>query len=194
MNAAPRAALLFPSNRQGFAALLVSRSDGLRICRKSGVHRVTLHLKRFEERTVHVRSLALLIAIFAVSATLAGYVGKRYEPAAQHPVQSATVAAPQPVSPPAAVFAPVPARESAQPVTLQSAPDNRTTRDLAPPPKSVADTGASSRAEAPRTTGARDGAAAKCNQQACANAYRSFDASDCTWQPNDGSARRLCRR
>jgi hypothetical protein len=33
--------------------------------------------------------------------------------------------------------------------------------------------------------------AVNCNVDACAGAYRSFRASDCTWQPNEGP-RRLC--
>lgn len=33
----------------------------------------------------------------------------------------------------------------------------------------------------------------QCNFDACAAAYRSFDPSDCTYQPYDGS-RRQCRR
>lgn len=33
--------------------------------------------------------------------------------------------------------------------------------------------------------------AVHCNANACASAYRSFRASDCTWQPNEGP-RRLC--
>jgi hypothetical protein len=32
-----------------------------------------------------------------------------------------------------------------------------------------------------------------CNYQACSEAYRSFDASDCSYQPYDGP-RRQCRR
>lgn len=38
-------------------------------------------------------------------------------------------------------------------------------------------------------TGARS-----CNFSACAATYRSFDPSDCTYQPYDGGGRRLCRK
>jgi hypothetical protein len=37
------------------------------------------------------------------------------------------------------------------------------------------------------------GEAPACNISACATAYRSFDAADCTYQPFDG-ARRACTR
>ena len=35
--------------------------------------------------------------------------------------------------------------------------------------------------------------AAKCDFRACANAYRTFQESDCTYQPSDGP-RRLCSK
>jgi hypothetical protein len=158
---------------------------------------------------VHLRSLALLLAIFGVSAALAGYVGKRYEPVAQHQAQPETAvatpaAAPAPLpsrpatatapaQPEAVAVGPVPGPELRQPMTLQSAPANIAPRDVPPPPKSAEQTGGPSTAEAPRTTGARDAAAPKCNQQACAEAYRSFDATDCTYLPSTGP-RRLCNK
>jgi BA14K-like protein len=43
------------------------------------------------------------------------------------------------------------------------------------------------------TGGARAQASAACNVAACARAYNSFDASDCTYQPY-GGPRRVCRR
>ncbi len=43
------------------------------------------------------------------------------------------------------------------------------------------------------TSGARAQASARCNVAACAKAYSTFNASDCTYQPYDGS-RRICRR
>ena len=165
---------------------------------------------------MHLRSLALLLAIFGVSAALAGYVGKRYEPVAQHQAQPATPAAtaaaipaatpaalpsrpatataPAPPQPEAVVVGPVPGPELRQPMTLQSAPSNNTLRDVAPPPRSAAQTGGSATAEAPGTTGSRDAASPKCNQQACAEAYRSFDPSDCTYMPAANAPRRLCNK
>jgi hypothetical protein len=43
------------------------------------------------------------------------------------------------------------------------------------------------------TTGATPVAAASCNVSACSSAYRSFRASDCTYQPMSGE-RRLCTK
>ena len=40
---------------------------------------------------------------------------------------------------------------------------------------------------------AAEGAQLKCNARACASAYHSFQASDCTYQPNNGP-RRLCKK
>jgi hypothetical protein len=34
----------------------------------------------------------------------------------------------------------------------------------------------------------------QCDRRACSRAYRSFDASSCTYQPNSGGPRRLCDR
>jgi hypothetical protein len=169
--------------------------------------------------TVHLRSLALLLAIFGVSAALAGYVGKRYEPVAQHQAQPATPAAtpaatsavtpaalpsrpatatapaPTQPQPEAVVVGPVPGPELRQPMTLQSAPQNNNPpRDVAPPPRSAAQNGGSATADAPGTTGSRDAASPKCNQQACAEAYRSFDPSDCTYMPAANAPRRLCNK
>ncbi|MBV9152851.1 MAG: BA14K family protein, partial [Alphaproteobacteria bacterium] len=47
--------------------------------------------------------------------------------------------------------------------------------------------------EVPRSaTPARAGA--QCNVDLCAAAYASFRDADCTYQPYDGGARRLCER
>jgi len=40
---------------------------------------------------------------------------------------------------------------------------------------------------------AAEGTQLKCNARACASAYQSFQASDCTYQPNNGP-RRLCKK
>jgi BA14K-like protein len=34
----------------------------------------------------------------------------------------------------------------------------------------------------------------RCNREVCARFYKSFDPSDCTYQPYDGGARRICDR
>jgi hypothetical protein len=35
-------------------------------------------------------------------------------------------------------------------------------------------------------------AAARCNIDACASTYSSFDPADCSYQPFDGGPRRMC--
>jgi membrane peptidoglycan carboxypeptidase len=52
-------------------------------------------------------------------------------------------------------------------------------------------------ADAPTTTQApadQPAEAPYCDHQACARAYQSFRASDCTYQPYSGSSRRLCEK
>ena len=75
------------------------------------------------------------------------------------------------------------ARHAVQAVVPASPPPPQTTIDTAapvtPPPAQPAQPVA---AETPAT---------HCNVDACAGAYRSFRAADCTWQPNEGP-RRLC--
>ncbi len=44
------------------------------------------------------------------------------------------------------------------------------------------------------TAGAAAAASARCNISVCERYYRSFRASDCTYQPYEGGPRRLCRR
>jgi hypothetical protein len=41
---------------------------------------------------------------------------------------------------------------------------------------------------------AQNSSSNRCDVQACASTYRSFRASDCTYQPFDGSVRRLCEK
>jgi hypothetical protein len=48
------------------------------------------------------------------------------------------------------------------------------------------------RTAVPENSGS-NGQGPKCNTQACSNAYRSFDAADCTYQPVNGP-RRACRK
>jgi hypothetical protein len=55
------------------------------------------------------------------------------------------------------------------------------------PNNARSDTMQSNRADANSSTNGQ------CNVTACANAYRSFDPSDCTYQPSEG-ARRLCTK
>mgnify|MGYP002652507895 FL=1 len=147
-----------------------------------------------------LRSLALMVLIFAASTALAGYVGMTYwKPAAQQHMQSAIQSSspvPAPLAagsarsstgPETSVVSPVLARE-----TLQSASENKMPHEILPSSKDTMELSRSN-VPAPRTTGSEEALAPKCNKQACANAYRSFDAGDCTYQPANGP-RRLCKK
>jgi hypothetical protein len=153
---------------------------------------------------VDLRSLALVVLIFAASSALAGYVGMTYwRPVASQQMQPAAQPAspaPSPLSataarpsskPEASVVPPVPARETTQPQTLQSASEKKIPQDVQPAKNTMELSGSS--AAAPRTIGSTETTALKCNKEACANAYRSFDAGDCTYQPANGP-RRLCNK
>jgi hypothetical protein len=153
-------------------------------------------------KTVNLRSLALLVFIFGASAALAGYIGMKYEePASQHQAKRtappALAAAPSPSAaapsssptaspsvskPDASVVSPIPARETTQPP-----------QEIGLPAKNATELSASTTTEAAKTTGSQVMEAPKCNKEACANAYRSFDAGDCTYQPTNG-ARRICKK
>lgn len=167
---------------------------------------------------MNLRSLALMVFIFAASAALAGYVGVKYgdpgsQQQAQHatpparpvatsrPQPAATTSAPSPSAatsaaapstPQASVAPPPPAREA--PPLLPSAAETRAPQLVPPPATNTMQLSGSSTAEPPKTTGARDAEAPKCNKEACANAYRSFDAADCTYLPAANSPRRICKR
>jgi len=163
---------------------------------------------------MQLRSLALLVLIFGASAALAGYVGMMYgEQTPERAVQSAgptiereVQSTDQPLaSPPFAVrhdaslskpAAPiVPTTETAQTPSLGSTSASRlnntqgverSTNDARKPTGSTV-------VEAQRTTASNAVQGPKCHIQACENAYRSFDASDCTYQPANGP-RRACRK
>jgi hypothetical protein len=156
---------------------------------------------------VNLRSLALMLFIFGASAALAGYVGMRYEepvaskhqvaaptkaPAPVQPAPSAAVA-PSPPQLETSVVPPTPAPEATRPQTLQSAAESKVPQEAQPPAKNTMQLSGSSTADATRTTGAREIEAPKCNKDACATAYRSFDAGDCTYQPSNGP-RRICKK
>jgi hypothetical protein len=115
------------------------------------------------------------------------------------PSPSVATGAPAPSAPQAAV-APPPMqagktdREALPPRMLPSAAETRTPQQAPPSATSTMQLSGSSTAEPPRTTGARDAEAPKCNKDACANAYRSFDAADCTYQPSNGPRRACTKR
>ena len=155
---------------------------------------------------MNLRSLALLVSLFGASAVLAGYVGMKYgEPVSQQQAQPTTppalstpprpsaAASPALSKPGASAVPPMPARETMQPPTLQSASERKNPQEAQPPAKNALDMSGSSTLEAARTTGSQAMEAPKCNKEACANAFRSFDAADCTYQPANGP-RRACRK
>jgi hypothetical protein len=75
-----------------------------------------------------------------------------------------------------------PAVPSPPPVAEQAAPPKQS----ASPPRQLEQTSAQGAEE-------KEEPAPACNVQACEAAYRSFTASDCTYQPFDGP-RRLCTK
>jgi hypothetical protein len=163
-------------------------------------------IRQLRSETVNLRSLALLVFIFGASAALAGYVGIRYgEPVSQHHAQPitppASLTSPSPsataspsLSKPAVSAAPaMPVRETTQPPTLQSASEKNNPQEIQLPAKNALEMGGSNTIEAASTTGSKAMETPKCNRDACANAYRSFDAGDCTYQPTNGP-RRMCKK
>lgn len=87
-------------------------------------------------------------------------------------------------SAPAAVSGAVPGSKNDTPAAaLAPAGFPSTAATVAPPPEQTMGAGPSRRSEA---AGATVGAAPNCNVQACAAAYRSFLAADCSYQPLNG--------
>jgi hypothetical protein len=164
-------------------------------------------------KPVHLRSLALLLFIFAASAALAAFVGMQYgevtsqravqspEPAPAPAIQSTQTLAPPSrsagdgpsSSKPAASI--VPTTESTQTRTLgsPSAVEKNNSQVISQPANDAQKAAGSNAVDGLRTTGSNAGQAPNCNAQACSNAYRSFDAADCTYQPANGP-RRACRK
>ena len=161
---------------------------------------------------MHLRSLALLLFVFAASAAFAGYLGMKYgEVTPQRAIQSREPApelVPQSAKPDALPSHSAGASPSAsKPAAFTAlATDSTQTRTLASPPaferNNSQDTNRPA-GNAPRAAGANaaDGVAISgsttgapnCNTQACSNAYRSFDAADCTYKPAN-RPRRTCKK
>jgi hypothetical protein len=107
------------------------------------------------------------------------------------PAQTASV---NPTSSPGAPTQSAPAASARQPATVAVSSD---TAASAKPDSAKADEAAQAQAQAkagdqvdqPETTAA----VAHCNIAACSASYRSFRASDCTYQPYDGE-RRVCTK
>jgi hypothetical protein len=154
---------------------------------------------------MNLRSLALLVSLFGASAAFAGYLGMKYgEPVTQQQAQPATPPAlsapPQPSAaaspalskPRESAVPPMPARETMEPPTLQSASEKNNPQEVQSPARNDLEMSGSSTLEAARTTGSQAMESPKCNKEACADAFRSFDATDCTFQPTNGP-RRVCK-
>jgi len=71
--------------------------------------------------------------------------------------------------------------------TTGAAAREENTRQASDPTK------AANRADTSQQT-AQGSSTNRCDIQACASTYRSFRASDCTYQPFDGGSRRLCEK
>jgi len=162
---------------------------------------------------MHLRSLALLVFVFAASAAFAGYLGMKYgevtpqravqsrEPAPELVLQSAKlVAAPShsagaspSASNPAASTAP--ATDSTQTPTLASPPafERNNSQDTNRPAGNAPRAAGANPADGVAISGSTTGRAPNCNTQACSDKYRSFDAADCTYKPANGP-RRACRK
>jgi len=65
------------------------------------------------------------------------------------------------------------------------------TEDPTPPPAAPTRASVQQASAAPPEASASNN---RCDVQTCASAYRSFRASDCTYQPFDGGERRLCAK
>lgn len=150
--------------------------------------------------SMHLRSLALLLFIFCASAALGAYAGMKYEDVtSQHSVQFR-----EPTLEP---------MQSRKPVALPAHPDS-TSWSSTEPTTFIAPATESSQAQGrglsafelkpqtasvaglkagPENSGSSPSRAVKCNMQACSNAYRSFDATDCTYQPANGR-RQACSK
>jgi penicillin-binding protein 1A len=70
---------------------------------------------------------------------------------------------------------------------------NKSQQDIQLPADNSRKLTGSTVAEVQRMTGPNTVQGPKCNIQACENAYRSFDAANCTYQPAYGP-RRVCRK
>jgi hypothetical protein len=118
-------------------------------------------------------------------------------PAGKPAVHTANRPAPPPVTRAEAKAAPRPAGLSvpaASPSAVPAAVAVESAPPVAAPPAAIAATAADQTAEANAgQPAAEEKAQAKCDVNACTAAYRSFTASDCTYQPTVGP-RRLCTK
>jgi len=117
-------------------------------------------------------SWRVFLAVVAVALVSVIY-GLDWQSAPQAPPHAATTAVQQPI-----VFP----DQTPWPAATDLSPSSNA------PVLPNGDNAAQARAQAPKVV-----APANCNVSACEAAYRSFRASDCTYQPNNGP-RRLCKR
>ena len=132
------------------------------------------------------------VASTASPSTTAQGVGPETPPVAQE----AIAAAPQPPAPRCDIQACSRAYVSfnAEDCTWQPYDGPRRFCDKGTPPAASIAGGDAVAQQAPETAPAQAQARApSCNVPACARAYISFDASDCTWQPYEGP-RQLCEK
>jgi hypothetical protein len=153
---------------------------------------------------MHLRSLVLLVFIFAASAAVAGYVGIMYD---QHALKSAapppaptTEREVQSLNPPAESFSRPATPIGSTPETTQtstlssnSASQTNKSQDIQRPVDDSRKPNELPAAESARAAASNAVQRQKCNIQACENAYRSFDPADCTYLPANGP-RRTCRK
>lgn len=114
-------------------------------------------------------SLRVSLAVLAV-ALISVIYGLDWQSPPQAPQHAASTAVQQPI-----VFPALPPPPPPVPILPESA-------------DASASEATQARAQAPKVV-----APAGCNVSACEAAYRSFRASDCTYQPNNGP-RRLCKK
>jgi hypothetical protein len=134
--------------------------------------------------------LAILIAMGGVLLELEWLVST---PPQNHPTRTAAHSAPPP--------APLPPKSTARLTPVYPAAPGGETAQASAEPETTGTTSAAHAATAPASAAAPDTAQAqatpvasdKCDIRACSDAYQSFRASDCTYQPFDGP-RRLCNK
>ena len=152
---------------------------------------------------MRLRSLALLLLVLGANTALSVYIGmtgyeratpyravQPREPTTEPLIQSTKPLAPlsqstndnPSLSKPAASIDPP--TDSTQTQTLGETNNSQDTD------RHASDT---LRTAVPENSGSNVGEGPKCNTQACSDAYRSFDAADCTYQPANGP-RRACRK
>jgi hypothetical protein len=155
-------------------------------------------------REAWAKAMPFLVYVAVLVATVFGVVLEwdaliQPAPSSRHAVHAVNLPSPPPQSPLTKNDTDLRAVRAANPTT--PAPDHRapvTQQSANAPPVSLNQAGsnpAGASADAAAAISAAEPAPAppQCDIEACAAAYGSFRASDCTWQPYDGP-RRLCTK